>query len=259
MSDEFGRYRLEEKIGEGSLAEVYRSRAADGSEVALKRLSRAHLHNADLAAVFANEARVATEMQHPQLVGAIDCGNVGGWPFLVMALAAGGSLDAQLGDGQGLGRERLCALANDLGQALAAVHIQGYVHGDLSPGNVLFAGDGRALLSDFSASTALGTRQPQPQGTFAYMSPEQVRGQAMDARADVFSLATLLWQCTSGQKVFWREAQHLCFMAVVEAEPPAMPEQFKAAESVLRTALSKEPAGRMESPSELCEAFIAAF
>jgi serine/threonine protein kinase len=258
MSDEFGRYRLEAKIGEGGLAEVYRATTADGITSALKRLSRAHLGNEELTSVFANEARVATEMKHPRLLGAIDSGEVGGWPFLVMPLAARGSLGEKIREGRGLDRALLAPLAADLGDALSALHDHGYVHGDLSPGNVLFDTNDGALLGDFSACTAIGTRQTQTQGTFSYMSPEQVRGQAMDTRADVFSLATLLWECTSGQKIFWREAQHLCFMAVVDAEPPAMPAEFKAVEEVLRGALAKETEVRTLSLRELCEAFADA-
>ncbi len=258
MSDEFGRYRLEAKIGEGGLAEVYRARGGDGSVYALKRLSRAHLGTSGLTEVFANEARVASEMQHASLLGAIDSGHVEGWPFLVMPLAAGGSLDLRLGLGGGLARALLPALAMELGRALSAVHSRGYVHGDLSPGNVLFDEQGHVLLGDFSASTTIGTSQRQPQGTFAYMSPEQVRGEQMDERADIFSLAVLLWECVSGQKIFWREAQHLCFMAVVEAEPPAMPPGFDAMETVLRGVLSKAPETRTLALEEFCQAFANA-
>lgn len=258
MSDEFGRYRLEAKIGEGGLAEVYRAVSGDGTISALKRLSRAHLDSDELTKVFANEALVATAMTHPRLLGATDSGHVNGWPFLVMPLAPGGSLGERLSAGTGLGREHLAALTADLGKALSAVHSLGYLHGDLSPGNVLFDSAGEALLGDFSAATKLETRQPQPQGTFAYMSPEQVRGQVMDERADVFSLAVLLWECASGQKIFWREAQHLCFMAVVEADPPAMPPELHRIEAVLRQALTKEVGERTATLEEFCTAFSAA-
>ncbi|MCP4446337.1 MAG: serine/threonine protein kinase [Myxococcales bacterium] len=256
MSGEFGRYRLEAKIGEGSLAEVYRARKEGGPQVALKRLSRAHLDNQELTDVLAREARIATLMQGPGLLGATESGDVEGWPYLVMPIANGGSLEALLKESEGIARTNLRRVATQLADALTAMHGLGYAHGDLSPGNVLLGGDGAVFLVDFGASTQLGHCQSQPQGTFSYMSPEQVRGEIMDAHSDVFSLATLLWECTSGQKIFSREAQHLCFMAVVESDPPAMPLAFSATEQVLRRALSKEPRGRPATPELFCAAFV---
>lgn len=258
MSDEFGRYRLEDKIGEGALAEVYRVVTPDGTPAALKRLARAHLNSAELIEVFAHEARIAAQITDPRLLGAIDCGHVEGWPYLVMALASKGSLAERITEGSGLGRQVLGPLAVELGHALTALHGHGFVHGDLSPSNILFGPEGQTLLSDFSASTEIGTSQSKPRGTFAYMSPEQVRGQALDAKADIFSLAVLLWECASGQRIFWREAQHLCFMAVVEADPPEMPAEMAAAEAVLRGALAKDAKGRPDSVQDVCAAFAAA-
>ncbi len=258
MSDEFGRYRLESKIGEGGLAEVYRAQTSDGATVALKRLSRVHLGSQGMLEVFANEAKVAKLAQAPALLGAVDVGNAGGWPFFVMPLAEGGSLQDRLDASTALPRAELGALAMAIAAAVESLHKTGFVHGDLSPGNILFDAAGTALLGDFSAATPLGAKQRQPQGTFAYMSPEQVRGQPLDARSDVFSLGALLWECASGQKVFWREEQHLCFMAVVESQPPAMPPGWEAAESVLRQALAKEPMARYSEPEEFCSALAAA-
>ncbi len=258
MSDEFGRYRLESKIGEGGLAEVYRARNADGASVALKRLSRAHLGSQGMLEVFASEAKVAKQAHAPALLGAIDVGNVGGCPFFVMPLAEGGSLHERLEGRDGLPRTELGGIAKSLGAAIESLHSAGYVHGDLSPGNVLFDECGSLLLGDFSAATPLGSTQRQPQGTFAYMSPEQVRGQPMDARSDVFSLGALLWECTNGHKVFWREEQHLCFMAVVEAQPPEMAAELRTVETVLRQALAKEPLARYETPEQFCSAFAEA-
>ncbi len=265
MSDEFGPYRLQAKLGEGGLAEVYRTQASNGQAIALKRLSRVHLDTRVLADAFRREARISALLQSRHLLGALDCGEVDGWPFLTMPIAEGGALDALITE-VGVDGRRLPALARGMANALSAMHGFGYMHGDLSPGNVLLdalpdrvaPGEDVVLLGDFGAAALLGERQDQPRGTYPYMSPEQVRGQPLDERSDVFSLATLLWQCTTGQRIFARNAPHLCFVAVVEAEPPHMPTQFSEVEAVLRRALAKEAASRLESPEELCGAFIVA-
>jgi serine/threonine-protein kinase len=225
--------------------------------VALKRLSQEHRGNQEYVALFAKESRVAGQFRHEHLLGALDSGSVEGWPYLTTRLATGGSLHERLSAKDALDVETLAALATDLGEALAALHALGFTHSDLSPGNVLFA-EGRAVLADFSAATPIGQKQDRPQGTYAYMCPEQVRGELLDARSDLFSLATLLWQCTTGEKIFWRNAQHLCFMAVVEAQLPNMPPELLAVEAVLKSALQKKRAERPDDARELCRQFVAA-
>src|SRR5690606_29894341 len=112
---------------------------------------------------------IAAHMQHERLLGALDRGLIEGRPFFTQSLAAQGSLLDRLAPA--LPCEALASVARDLCEALGAVHARGYVHGDLSPGNLLFA-EGRALLADFGAATELGTVQTQPRGTYAFMSPE---------------------------------------------------------------------------------------
>lgn len=256
MNEDFGNYRLLEKVGSGGLGEVFRAEAPDGSVVALKRLSREHLANENYAALFVQESRVASRLLHERLLGALDSGSVDDWPFLTTRLATGGSLHERLEE-RALSTDALVTLATDLGEALTAMHVLGFTHSDLSPGNVLFT-ESCAVLADFSAATPLGQKQARTQGTYAYMCPEQVRGEMLDARSDLFSLATLLWQCTTGEKIFWRDAQHLSFVAVVEAELPTMPSELHAVEDVLRTALRKERARRPSDPGEFCRQFVAA-
>ena len=257
MSEAFGNYRLVERIGGGSLGEVFRAVAQDGSVVALKRLAREHRANQDLAAVFAQESRVASQLQHDRLLGALDCGIVGDWPFLTTRLATGGSLRERLDATGRLETSALALLATDLGEALTAVHAHGFTHSDLSPGNLLFT-ESCAVLADFGAATPMGQRQARIQGTYSYMCPEQVRGEVLDARSDLFSLATVLWQCLTGEKIFWRNAQQLCFMAVVEAELPPMPPELRAVEDVLQSALRKEQAERPSDAREFCHQFVDA-
>ncbi len=255
MSQDFGSYRLLERIGGGGLGEVFRAQIDSGKPVALKRLAGQHLRSMELAAILIREGEIAKSMRHERLLGALDCGMVGDWPYLTQRLAREGTLAARLKPA--LATEELSAFAIDLFEAVSAVHANGYAHCDLSPGNLLFD-EGRALLADFSATTALGKRQAQPQGTYAFMSPEQVKGELIDARSDIFSLATLLWLCVSGERIFMRSASHLSLMAVVEDEPAALPDAMRAIEDALRPALAKKPTQRPGDIAELRDAFLAA-
>ncbi len=256
----FGNYRLLEKIGGGSLGEVYRASLlddADRPQVALKRLLTGKLGHPDFTAVFAKEVMISQKMRHPLLLGAIDHGDVSNWPFLISKLAKEGSLQERLRATKAMTPDALRQLTSDLAQALDAMHVLGYTHCDLNPGNVVFD-EGRAHLIDFSAATPLGQSQPHPLGSYPYMCPEQVRGQALDQRSDVFTMATLLWECATGVRPFWRPAPHLCFMAVVESDPPPLPEPLSALEAALRPALAKAPSERTPSVNALAQAVLAA-
>lgn len=252
MNEVFGNYRLVERIGGGGLGEVFRAEAEDGAVLALKRLAAQHRGNADYCALFAQETKTAGELGHALLLGALDSGSVDDWPYLVSRLAEDGSLRQELADQLRLPKNRLAKTIVQIGEAVAALHSLGYAHSDLSPGNVLFH-KGVAHLTDFGSSTPLGAKQPRPQGTYAYMSPEQVRGEALDRRSDLFSISTLLWQCASGERIFWRDAQHLTFMAVVDAVLPPLPDELLPVEALLRSGLDKDPNKRPDDVAAFCQ------
>lgn len=266
MSERFGNYQLLEHIGGGGLGEVYRAKTLiSGAQVgghgeqvlALKRLNRAHLESLPHRELFGHERQNARGLAGTRLFAAIDEGEVDGWPFLLTRLASG-SLRAEMGAPAAPGR--LAQIASDLGAALSELHQHGLVHCDLNPSNLLVE-DERLGLCDFGSCTAIGSRQRQTQGSFAYMSPEQVRGLELDIRSDVFSAAVLLWECASGRKLFQRSAQHLVLAAVVEDDVPAIhtemrsdrdAELARAIDAALRPALQKDPAARYRSADELC-------
>ncbi len=258
MNEVFGNYRLADLIGSGGLGEVFRAQDAEGGFVALKRLAEEHRRAPEYAALFARECTISTQLDHELLLSALDSGEVEGWPFMTTRLADGGSLQSLLSArGDHLVGEDLASTVRDIGEAVAALHSQGYAHSDLSPGNILFIGQ-RAHLTDFGSATALGEKQERPQGTYAYMSPEQVRGEPLDERSDIFSLASLLWQCVTGERLFWRDAQHLTFMAVVDAKLPSIPDALLPAEALLHAALHKEQSERPGDAAEFCRQFAAA-
>jgi serine/threonine protein kinase len=256
-SEVFGNYRLIDRIGGGGLGEVYCAQAPDDSMVALKRLNPEHLGKDEYDALFAHEVEVAGLVTHERLLRALDSGTVDGWPFFTSKVAPAGSLRRRLSEEGVLAPDALGKLALELGDALSALHATGYTHSDLSPGNVLFIKDS-AHLTDFGSATLLGTKQPRPHGTYSYMAPEQVRGDALDERSDVFSMATLLWQCATGERIFWRDAQHLTFMAVVDAALPPIANELLAVESILRSALDKEQSKRPADVLDFCRQFAEA-
>ncbi len=253
MNEVFGNYRLLEKIGSGGLGEVFRAQDSAGADFALKRLAQQHRADEDYAALFMREIDVARQLAGSRLLSALDSGSVDGWPFLTTRLATRSLQDSLKSEGN-LSGQSLAGVAVEIGEAVSALHSEGYAHCDLSPGNILFLEDG-AHLTDFGSATRLGEKQARPQGTYAFMSPEQVRGEALDSRSDVFSLAVLLWHCATGEKIFWRNAQHLTFMAVVDAVLPEFPEELAPLESLLRAALHKDQSERPSDARALCEEF----
>jgi len=247
---------LEAKIGEGSLGEVFRVRTPKGKVQALKRLSMAH-QDAAHREIFAREARIALQMQHPHLLGALQQGEVDGWPFYTLPLVPQSMLLRPQILPSGLPLPLLISLARHLGPTIGAVHALGFVHADLSPSNLYLTKDS-LYLGDFGAAISLLSKQTRPLGTYCYMSPEQVQGETLSAASDVFSLGSLLWECCFGEALFARKEPFLSFRAVVEEEPPKGRAPFQKASLVLLQGLHKAPHKRIQSPITLCQAFLEA-
>ncbi|HEY8465954.1 MAG TPA: serine/threonine-protein kinase [Solirubrobacterales bacterium] len=192
-----GRYEIERLLGHGGAASVWLARdTLLERPVAVKVLSEGLASDAAWLARFRREARIAARLQHPNLVSVYDFDADGDHPFLVMAYLPGGSLARRLDEGRAIDCERL---ARDLLAALAHIHDAGIVHRDVKPGNVLFAPDGRACLSDFGIArpeeaTAL-TRTGQIPGTARYMAPELWQGDPASPRTDLYSCGVVLARC----------------------------------------------------------------
>jgi serine/threonine protein kinase len=253
MNQPFGHYQLLDRVGSGSLGEVFRALDAQGRSWALKRLVAERVSDEALRAVFLQELALAQQLGNaPGLVAAVDSGDHQGWPFYTMRLYEKGCLADRLEEGP-LPRELLEAVLSDLGRSLDALAQAGYLHCDLSPKNFLWEDDG-LVLADLGSATPIGASQPSPRGTYGYMSPEQVRHEALDERSQLFSAAALLWHCATGQAPFARPDQHLVFMAVVGDEPAEWLGGPAAWEAPLRQALQKEAAERGPGLSDLLRA-----
>jgi len=200
------RYELQDLIGRGGMAEVYRAhdRVLDRA-VAVKLLLS--LSGDDAArGRFTDEARMLARLSHPGLVTVLDASVTGDRPYLVMELVRGPSL-AECCRGVSMEPTRVATIAAQLADALAYAHASGIVHRDLKPGNVLLAEEDRALLTDFGIARLLSeaarhTATGVTVGTAAYLAPEQVRGEDVTPAADVYSLGLVLLEALTGERAY---------------------------------------------------------
>jgi eukaryotic-like serine/threonine-protein kinase len=227
-----GPYEILGQLGAGGMGEVYRARDSRlERDVAIKRISDALANDPAYLGRFEREARMLAALSHPGIGAIYGLEHQDGVRFLVLELVEGESLDAVLDAGP-LEASRALALAAQIAEALAAAHEKGVVHRDLKPGNVRVTPDGRAKVLDFGlakavAATTSGPPRPADSmtatgmivGTPAYMSPEQSRGQAVDARTDLWAFGCLLYEMLTGRKAFGGSSVPDIFAAVLHDEP----------------------------------------
>jgi serine/threonine-protein kinase len=212
-----GPYKIMSPLGAGGMGEVYR--AIDtrlGRDVAIKVVTGRLVGDADALARFQREARVVASLAHPNIVALHDVGTEEGIAFAVMELLDGEPLDRLIGPA-GLPWKQALDIAASIADALAYAHERGVVHRDLKPANVFITRDGVVKVLDFGLArqdlyraatqptTVMDPGETQPGvvlGTVGYMSPEQVRGEPTDARADIFSLGCVLYELLSGRRPF---------------------------------------------------------
>jgi len=271
--DQLGPYRILELLGAGGMGEVYK--AADtrlGRVVALKLISAAVLTGAEAPERFLREARAASALNHPNICTVHDIGEHQGEPFLVMELLEGQSLN-KLVAGQPLPVGQLLELGVQIAEALEAAHAHGIVHLDIKPANVFVTSRGQAKILDFGlaklareqeaggvppASVDANSFDPvltRYAGTPGYMSPEQVRGEALDARIDLFSVGIVLCEMATGQPPFRGGSSSKLLAAIVDEEPVpvrgAGARVPPALARIIGKALQKERGYRYQTASEL--------
>ncbi len=208
---EFGPYHLIRRLGVGGMAETFEAvrDAAGGFEqhVCLKRVLPAFCDDPEFVARFEREAKLAARLRHTNIVGVIDFGEVGGVHYMTLELVDGVDLRSLLksSPGEKLTPETVALIALDLAYALEHAH-GSLVHRDISPSNILLSRTGEAKLADFGIAKAIDnagvTASRSAKGKIPYMSPEHMRGEAVDGRADLFSLGVVLFEAAAGVRPF---------------------------------------------------------
>lgn len=266
IGTELGGYRIEESLGHGGTSVVYRAEHVRLGRTAALKLLAPGLGAADFTERFLRESRLAASLDHPSIVPVYDAGEQDGLLYIAMACVEGSDLKSLLAEEERLPPRRTLRILGQIASALDAAHARGLVHRDVKPANILVGDGDRAYLSDFGIVKEVArngtTRTGSFVGTIDYCAPEQIEGREVDARADVYALACVLYECLAGEPPFHRDSEVAVLNAHLHAAPPkllrAAPDLPAALEPVIAKALSKSPLDRYGSCGELMAAARAA-
>ena len=264
MAETFGPYTIERTLGSGGMGTVYLAiHDRLGRKVALKLIASELADDDAFRARFLRESQLAASLDHPNVVPVYDADEADGVLYLAMRYVPGPSLQTLLRARDHLSLEETRRIAEQIGAALDAAHAAGLVHRDVKPANILLSEHGdHAYLCDFGVAKPVDasavTQTGFFLGTVAYSAPEQIRGDPLDGRADVYSLGCVLFHCLAGEPPFPRSDDLSVLEAHLHDEPPALssvrtglPPQLDGA---LRSAMAKEPAARPATGAALARA-----
>ena len=271
-STKLGRYEIRSKIGEGGMGEVYLARDTQlGRDVAIKVLPSSYSDDKERLHRFEQEACAASALNHPNILSIYDVGTHDGSPYVVSELLQGQTLRQRI-SGTSLPQRKAIDFALQISHGLAAAHEKGIVHRDLKPDNLFITNDGRVKILDFGLAKLTGagntelsqsgiptrrvdTDPGKVMGTVGYMSPEQVKGRAVDHRSDIFSFGTILYEMLSGRRAFHGESAAETMSAILREDPPDLSETNQrispALERLVNRCLEKNPESRFYSASDL--------
>jgi Tol biopolymer transport system component/tRNA A-37 threonylcarbamoyl transferase component Bud32 len=265
-----GPYEIVNLLGAGGMGEVYRARDSRlKREVAIKVLPKALSLDADRLRRFEQEALATAALNHPNILAVFDIGTNEGSPYVVSELLEGETLRERLRSGA-IPLRKTLDYALQIAHGLAAAHEKGIIHRDLKPENLFLTKDGRVKILDFglakltqtdpSSHTSLPTMTHATEagavmGTAGYMSPEQVRGVAVDARSDIFAFGAILHEMISGKRAFHRDTAADTMSAILKEEPADLSETNRnvspALERIVQHCLEKNPEQRFHSASDI--------
>ncbi len=270
-----GQYEIVAPLGAGGMGEVYRARDPQlGRDVAIKILPTFLSHDPDRMRRFEQEARAAAALNHPNILSVYQMGSQDGTSYLVSELLEGSTLRDLLLRGPVPVRKAV-DYATQVAHGLAAAHEKGIVHRDLKPENLFLTKDGRMKILDFGLAKIV---QPSPSapatptmtegtepgvvlGTAGYMSPEQVRGEIADGRADLFALGAIVHELLTGKRAFHKPTSAETMTAILNEDPPSisqiLPTVPPALQKVVQRCLEKTPQQRFHSASDLAFALEA--
>jgi eukaryotic-like serine/threonine-protein kinase len=269
-----GKYVIDRLVGEGGMGYVVAARHVDLDEpVAIKFLRPEALSKPDIVARFAREARASTKIKSEHVPRVLDVGSLPACgPFIVMEYLDGRDLGAVLQERGSLAVSRAVECMIQACEALAAAHAAGIVHQDVKPENVFVAKRGAGLdvvkILDFGISTATLTDRPVSPtgaarpvtGSLSYMSPEQIRGEQLDHRTDIWSLGAVLYELLAGRNAFEAPSVPALSTAILESEPPSLvalrPDVPVDLAAVVMRCLTKDPEARYQNVADLALALL---
>ncbi len=266
-----GHYEIISRIGAGGMGEVWRAKDTRlNREVAIKVLPASFAGDADRLRRFKQEALATSSLNHPNILTIYDIGTYEGGPYIVSELLNGGDLRATL-KGGGLSARSAIDYAQQITRGLAAAHEKGIVHRDLKPENLFLTKDGRIKILDFglaklaqskpgrvetqAPTTPLRTESGVVMGTVGYLSPEQVRGQDADHRADIFSFGVILYEMLTGKRAFQGESSIEVMNAILKEDPADVSLSNASIspglDKIVHRCLEKKPEPRFHSAHDL--------
>ncbi|PWT91666.1 MAG: hypothetical protein C5B55_07750 [Blastocatellia bacterium] len=264
-------------LGAGGMGEVYRARDTRlVRDVAIKILPASFSVDQDRLHRFEQEACAAGALNHPNILSIYDVGKHDGSPYVVSELLEGETLRKRIA-GTPLGQRRAIDYALQIANGLAAAHEKGIIHRDLKPDNIFITNDGRVKILDFGLAklTQADSNQKQTEiptrrvdtdpgvvmGTVGYMSPEQLKGRAVDQRSDIFAFGAILYEMLSGRRAFHGESAPETMSAILKEDPPELSDTNKtvspALERIVNHCLEKNPEGRFYSARDVAFALEA--
>jgi Tol biopolymer transport system component len=266
-------YEIIAPLGAGSMGEVYRARDVRlERDVAIKVLPGLVSFERDRLLRFEQEAKAAAALNHPNILAVYQMGTYQGMPYLVSELLEGKTLTETIRRGS-LPLRKVIDFGVQIASGLAAAHAKGIVHRDLKPDNLFVTKEGRVKILDFGLAKLIANNQTigtvaatitlpgMALGTVGYMSPEQVRGQETDQRADIFALGAILYEMVTGKQTFQRPTSADTMSAILNDELPSLaelsPDTPAALERVIRRCLEKDRTLRFQSASDLAFALEA--
>jgi tRNA A-37 threonylcarbamoyl transferase component Bud32 len=263
-----GQYQITALLGKGGMATVYRARQSSiGRDVAIKVIKPDLIESEEFKVRFDREAQVIAAMSHPHILKVFDYGQHGDLVYLVMELLSGGSLADLIRSAGKLPLADISRLLDQIASALDYAHRRAIVHRDLKPQNVLLDEERNAFLTDFGIAKLLSetsalTQSGMAMGTPAYMSPEQWRGQAVDARADIYALGVMLYEMLAGKVPFAGDTPYsMMHMHIFQAPPnirSVRSDLPSAVQDVLNKSMAKDRDSRHGTAGEVAAAFKAA-
>jgi serine/threonine-protein kinase PpkA len=253
-------YKIHRLVGEGATASVFlATQKSLGRQVALKVLAPALAGQQGFKARFLKEGRIVAYLNHPQIVDIYDLGSHHHHHYLAMEYLSGGTLDQKIQCG--LSTAQSVQLIKQISNALGFAHMNGVIHRDIKSQNIMFRQDGILVLTDFGIARLLDgdpqlTTPGRAVGSPSYMSPEQICGRKIDARADLYSVGVLFYQMLTN-KLPYHSDQFLAIALMHKTEPiPVLPEDQSVLQPVVNKLLAKEPEQRYSSAQDLTDALM---